>query len=633
MTVAAPIAVTSLEQVFEAELEQWRGLVGILTAGMILLVSLAVWLWPNDMRALPKLLEKVRQRGVGLLKGVTPTVVPCLLVVALYWSGSAAWSHIRPSCAPPLHVPIVTAPENVAAYQKEATRFTENLRDGVCPGFVITIGAAPSLQQMALGLGNNWYRDSGHQGAEPFRRLFGVRPVAWLATSRGEVALVKRYLGSRRTILGESAPAGRDELVVATWTNDLQGQAQRLRSIVKIRELLQDRGVVLDYPLPELSSTGLIAYSLFHRDELTAGDAGAKGTAGAVRPEPDLVEARRNHVMEEDATALLCKVGSMEGREKKKFVMVVPQRSVDAYKAGGVCRGRIPVGVGHDLLEAPGGEEAALENRLVPITWTDQDSERYARVLDDFGQRLSGPEGTAGTGSTSADTENGGKAEAEREEREADLLEKAVNRLADERRPLRLVTVLDSSGSMDSPSHPHFPEIGEAIRDIQPLIAPDDVLIPKRIFRYTENGTTQVLGLFGDEGPEEVSREDTEEFDALLTALRNQRSHGFDADLAAALPEVASGLHTGRPFLVVFTDGGVLDGAGDDGKRVVRTLDGLEAIGGIYVVVLGDQGCPESYARLPEDTPAGKKITCREAGGDAQDGLVEMIQTLRRWRS
>ncbi|ACZ91653.1 vWA domain-containing protein [Streptosporangium roseum] len=552
---------------------------------------------------------------VGVLLGAAVVMVPWGAV-----KGGAWLSHRiqPPDCERPLELRVITAPENVLALRESVALFIRSrLVDGCAP-YAISVGVAPSIGELAYALGDNWYRDDVRQeGGEPFRRLYGPRADAWIATSTGEADLVSDEMRAGGATLRIGPAVASDRLVIGM----ISGRAEDIRERLPLERpgshslrdlwtaIRSEAGMSVSYPQPELSTAGLAAVS-----DLLLLDGEADGTADGEADDAadDVVDREQRGIVAESVSSLLCQFktaaqGTGGENLARSLAVVVPFHSLTDYNNGRFNDPRCPEGASsgrNKLREFSSPGLSRLDYPFVTIDWPKERSGERAAGLDLLrGWLTTHP--LFGDGA-------GGRPETGAAVRGLKDLRDAQNEFFDLLPRVDAEIALDVSGSMAAPPRSLLVRLREAFPDVKPVITPRDDLTLSSFSRV--GGKTRVREL-----QPSVSRE---EFDELTKSVIGATGRGSDAPVSDMIMNLNGRAGSPGRALVVVTDGGVFDNE-RPGESVGRTLARASHVTDLYVLALGDNGCDRSPPRR------GKYRACVETGTDMQQALRHLISSMR----
>lgn len=539
-------------------------------------------------------------------------------------------------CDPPQELRVITAQENVSALRERSEEYTaENRTWAGCAPFRISVGAAPSVDEMIKGFGNRWHRDYSLQENAPYFRLLGLTPDAWIAGSSAEVDYVREGVSTEgKGVPGESAElvkgpsvategmvfatfARVDELEQAVAASDGNHELENL--VPQIRSL----GMHIVYPQPGLSSAGLVAAAYLVDLTEAAGDA----------PE--------NVNFDTSVSALLCRMrGDADQQFRNNLVLVVPSHSVVDYNRGrDMAQEDCPKGASDgsyslNAISSPG--LPALDHPFVKIDWSGNNDPARGALLDDFAGWLADrglfgggkPEGTPGEGGAA----DAGAAKSRK--LDARVLKEARPKIAELFHQVKLRIMLDVSGSM--PWSADASNIRDAFSRMKQTLITDDRL---SVGMFSRKGNGE-LALESVRLPDVATGEARPgNLDALLQRITLDDGPRFDAPISQML-EGLDDLLPGRSVAVV-TDGGIFNDEIDP-ERAAQTIDAAlsksESVQNLYILVLGGQ-CPAGVsAPAPalspsaHDTPKDKRMACDlTTENDIGDALTRMISKIREW--
>ncbi|GAA3131583.1 hypothetical protein GCM10010466_22740 [Planomonospora alba] len=507
-------------------------------------------------------------------------------------------------CDSPRELQVVTAPENVHALRGAAAEFTAGTAVHGCLPYRISVGAAPSIDEMIYGFENGWRRKDARQEEEPFVRLLGIRPDAWLATSSGEAAYVTQRVNAARVAFGGGFSVARDPLVLAMLGerfDDMEralGPADegghRFRTLADTaRSSLQMR---LIHPQPGLSSAGLVAAAELAR--LSGSGDVARGT-----------------VFDESVSALLCRFRDPGTAERETAALLVPAHSVHDYNTRSLTAEGCPGGApsGRDALKAFSSPDlSVLDYPFHTVSWAGQHRPEAQRVLTEFGRWI-------GRRGLFPATSPAWSAPRSPQVRDAAALHDVRRRIERELPRVDLHLVLDASGSMSRPPAALLLRTREAFSAVRNTLVPADRLSLSRFYASGD----------GVEVTEPGPRAGRDDLDGLTQGIAAREPGGRDAPISAMLAEIPRHVSRSGATVAVITDGGVFDDE-PDGRAVVRALARAERVRHLYVLVLGDGRCgggPAGGGRRA----GGKRVVCAEAGQDLEKGLSQMVSTIREW--
>ncbi|MGV9775604.1 hypothetical protein [Streptosporangium sp. NPDC003464] len=536
---------------------------------------------------------------VGVLVGAALVMVPWGVVRGGTWLSDRIWP---PDCARPLELRVITAPENVLALRESAALFVRGrLVDGCAP-YAISVGVAPSIGELAYAFGDNWYRDDVRQeGDEPFRRLYGPRADAWVATSTGEAGLVSGDAKADGATLHIGPSVASDRLVIGMISGRAEALRERLpaqrpgdHSLQSLWEAIRSGfGMSVSYPQPELSTAGLVAVA-------------------DLRSFDDVVDRERPGIVAESVSSLLCQfksAGHGPGGEDlaQRTALLVPLHSLTDYNSGRLNGTGCPESAssGRDKLRefsSPG--LSRLDYPFVTIDWPDERSDERAAALALLRDWLVAHplfgEGAAGGPASGPAVRDPGQ------------LRQAQNRFFDLLPRLDAEIALDVSGSMAAPPRSLLVRLRETFPDVKPVITPRDDLTLSAFSRV--GGRTRIRELRSS-----VSRA---EFDQLTKSVIGTVGRGSDAPVSDMIMDLDRRAGSPGRALVVVTDGGVFDNE-RPGESIGRTLARAPHVTALHVLALGDNGCDRSPPRR------GKYHDCVEAGSDMRQALRHLISSMR----
>ncbi|MEV7802101.1 vWA domain-containing protein [Microbispora sp. NPDC088329] len=573
-----------------------------------------------------------RRRQVGRIRECLRRVWPPLaisylsvtlgLVVALIVVGIVKVTPtlyrlaLPPSCAEPRELSVMTAPENVDALRGKVSAFIAETRVDDCAAYRISVFPAPSIKGMIHGFDDGWRRDDAAQSNEPFRRLFGPRPDAWIATSSEEVDFVRcevgRPQGAGEKECGDEDPVrlekrssvANDHLAIAMLGErvpDLKGLPPQKGLAGVVRAIRRELDMRLLYPQPGLSSAGLIAAAQLVNHE-------------------DSKETAESVAFDNSVNALLCRFEGLGGK-KKDIALFVPSHSVQDYpgrkNTGEGCTGTNGNNAGA-LTEAEVTGLPALDYPFVHIHWPEEDQGR-SDAIDGFGAWLAGHKlfdrpapGRASTVSSAA-------------------LRAAEKQIKDRLPPVDIQLLLDISGSMSgSPSALLLTR--QAIPGIWQTLTESDRLSLSTFYLHEGVNVAQPSPKQGVD--------DLHEF---ITEVAKVTSNGADAPISATIRKLGPLVKKPARSLVIITDGGPFrlekDPRGAE-HAIAQALEQSPSIRDLYLLVLKRDKCGGMVPAPEHPGRRSKHLVCAEVesgsssslqAGDVENALIEMISTVREW--
>lgn len=543
---------------------------------------------------LRRFMSKLSAGYISVLLGVSIVTIPWGVVQGGTWLSHRIWP---PDCDRPLELRVVTAPENMTILQESIAHFTrEQLLNGCAP-YAISVGVAPSIGELTYAFGDNWYRDDARQeGDEPFRRLYGPRPDAWIATSTGEAELVTNYVGPGGATLDIGSSVASDRLVVGM----ISGRAERVRkelppgppdshSLPDLWEVIRSKfAMPVNYPQPELSTAGLVAVS-------------------DLMPLGNVLGAEQLGLVAESVSSLLCRVRiatrGADAELDQSPALVIPLHSLREYNNGRFDDPRCPEGAPSGMTKlkeflSPG--LSGLDYPFVRIDWPNERNKERTAALDLFRAWLvANPLFGAGPG----------KRQPVRTFQE---LEKAQGQFFGRLPRVDAEIALDVSGSMAEPPRSLLIRLRETFPDIKPLITPRDDFTLSSFSTVKDRTRFRQLH-------QAVGRA---EFDSLTRMVTGATPDGSDAPISDMIMNLNGRARAPGRALVVVTDGGVFNDE-PSGRSIGATLARASNVSALYVLALGDNGCDRSPPRQ------GKYRECVEAGADIRQALRHLISSLR----
>ncbi|WP_157594269.1 vWA domain-containing protein [Streptosporangium amethystogenes] len=546
-------------------------------------------------RRLERFAARLSTGYLGVLLGAAVVTVPWGVVQGGTWLSHRIWP---PDCDRPLELRVVTAPENMTVLRESIARFTREKLVNGCAPYAISVGVAPSIDELTYAFGDNWYRDDARQeGDEPFRRLYGPRADAWVATSTGEAELVANDVGPGGAALDIGPSVASDRLVIGM----ISGRAEKVRkelppgppnshSLRVLWEVIRSKfAMPVNYPQPELSTAGLVVvFDLL--------------------PLSSAVGWEQRDLVAESVSSLLCRVriASRENDDEEldqSPALVVPLHSLREYNDGRFNDPHCPEGApsGKTKLQAflsPG--LSRLDYPFVTIGWpNERNAERDAALRLLRGWLVAHPLFNAGPGQETA----------MRDPRELRI---ARGRFLALLPRVDAEIALDVSGSMAEPPRSLLTQLRETFPGIKPLITPRDDFTLSSF--STVRGESLVRRLHPAVG--------RAQFDSLTRMVAGTKAEGSDAPISDMIMNLNG--RSGAPgrALVVVTDGGVFNDE-PTGASIGATLARAPNVSALYVLALGDNGCDRSPPR------EGKYRECVEAGPDMQQALRHVISSLR----
>ncbi|GLW07537.1 hypothetical protein Misp01_26670 [Microtetraspora sp. NBRC 13810] len=551
--------------------------------------------------------------------GYVAVVAGAVAGLLLPWAGGRAVAWLGP-CDPARELQVITAPENTHALRTAVARFLREREGGRCPEHRISVGPAPSMEEMIDGFQRDWRRGDVRGDNEPFVRLLGPRPAAWIPSSTGEAEYVRNRVNTAEVTLTRGLSVDRDRLVVGMLGTVADGVAVELGEPqpggYPLGDLVEvargTRELLLSYPQPGLSSAGLIALSEFAGLDMSA------DTAASI-------------AFDDDVSAMLCRLKDPATPDREKIAMVVPSHSLHDYNSRSLvdegCPGAVPYG-GQALHEFASPDLSALDYPFVTVDWRAEPRPAAdRRVLGDLMRWLAAnglfhspvPQGQAQVSDDAA-------------------LHRARERLDNVLPEVTLTLMLDGSESMSVPPSVLALKTREALPFMRRTLIPDD-RVALGAFSVAGGGL-RVTEPGGQAGRDELHR---------LTLSFDRLPHGSDARVSDMLGRLSPAIDPPGASVAVLTDGGLFnDETADD--AIAKALGSAGRVHGLYILVLGDGSCGNRFppggpqARGPKAGGAeaggpqaagaqagGKPIVCAEAGQDVESALTRMVATIRGW--
>lgn len=518
-------------------------------------------------------------------------------LVGLVWSVREVF--VDKPCRAATELRLVTAPENVLKLRERAEEYTRlNVGDG-CAAVRLTVAPAPSVTDLIYGLDTGWERNDNREEYEPYVRLHGLQPDAWVATSTGEADYVRSQALRKDLLAPGGASVGREQLVLALLQPSAEALTRRLSDpeehpLRQVWQTVGELGMSIARPFPETSSAALIGTS----------DLFAAFTSAAERKEVE--QAMISGPLRTDTVpSLLCAFYGSPARER--VALLVPGHSVDDYNDGRVTEEDdavgCPTGGQHGRAKLAGFRPAGasvLDYPFVKVNWPGQTTAERRAIVDDFEKWLAGRP-------LYGDTTRDGVAPVH-----AEQLSRTLGDLQDTLRPARdLHLVLDQSGSALGPVGTR---VAEGLRGLSGVLGPRDGVRVSGLASRREHGSAELRPI--------ADRRGRDQLDVLARKIEAAGFSGWDAPVSAALGAIPGDLAQG---VIVLTDGRLFDDEGDDPAAALgAALEREPLVSGLQVLVLGQRPC--AVTRLKG---TAKPYSCLTAGDDLGEDLAKMIISSR----
>ncbi|WP_153265186.1 vWA domain-containing protein [Nonomuraea phyllanthi] len=509
-------------------------------------------------------------------------------------------------CPAPTELRLVTAPENAAELTSRARLYAqENQIDG-CPSLRMTVAVAPPPVHLPDAFNNEWeWREDRRD--QPYARLYGLQPDAWIATTPAEPDELRA--GGLKS-LGDSASdigVGQDQLVLAMTEQRREELGRHMSepdrySFKRVWDVLTTKmGMAVARPFPETSVAALIGTS-----DVFRGRGLPEKKYGAA--EQELVG---NGLGADTVTSLLCafdglaKEAAAAGSGDPKVALLVPGHSVDDYNAGRIadCPG---TGASTRLIAVRHHDLSVLDYRYVGVTWPGQRSAGREALVEHFGRWLRSHPMFPNVPVSS------------RLEVDEERLGQLKKLLLDQLRPqLDLRLIIDTSGSADRPVRV---QAAEALRAQLRMLGPRDRVQAFGLHSRTKGGRAELTAIAGRTGRQQLG--------TVAVEIENTAFDQWDAPASAGLAELGGDEAVPAP-VVLLTDGRLFDneGGGDAASALAGALDGTATVSGLYVVVFGQDQC--AVTTLPGTS---KPYHCVTAGTSPDKAITRAIITVRGWR-
>ncbi len=602
----------------------WRGRVRTPGRWAAAVAAVALWpfhriQWPQGLRSWAgRLLVPLAVGYIAACLGAFTGLVGLVVVKVVTPSGA---------CEPPRELRVITAPENVTALRERAEAYTKEQRTDGCAPVRIAVGAAPTIEEMRYGFRNEWLRDDSLQNDEPYRRMLGLTPDAWIPTSSAEFDLVVQDVSVEETTKNGGVPGktsslrsllhkrdeqvGTDHMAIAVFgaakndllTGELESAGYPLAEIV---QRARSKGMSLVYPQPAFSTSGAIVATTLSRAGPEPGGTGLRAT------------------FDNSANALLChlKAGQEEAGDWAKLVALVPSHTADEYNRGGDMGiegcAHNPLAGRAALTAVSSVDLPTLDYPFVEINWSDDPARRAA--LDAFvtwlaHNKLFEPSGEGPQPSYPARI----SADAARPGHRVDLQ-----------------IMIDGSGSMARSPTASASALHDALAEVRQILTDTDQVSAGKFFADDKGTSKAPMAGEGDGG----GGEGPGGYGEVLRWIADDRQSGFDEPISALI----GGLSRPANSLAVITDGGPFNdepGPGNAARSIRRALEKAADVSNLYILTFGGR-CPDGLEtprsmRPSNDTsgpsePVVKHVVCDDtAGTDVAGALGRMIFQFREW--
>ncbi|MEU8278625.1 hypothetical protein ACFYOK_20355 [Microbispora bryophytorum] len=655
--ITVPVSVGALVSICCYPL--WRG--KVMTSGRWAAAVAAVVLWPLRRIQWPQGLRS--WAGRMLVPLAVGYIAACLGAFAGL-VGLVVVRAVAPpgACEPPRELRVITALENVTALRERAEAYTKEQRTDGCAPVRIAVGVAPTIEEMRYGFRNEWLRDDALQNDEPYRRMLGLTPDAWIPTGSAEFDLVVQDVsekggeetgnggvpekaGSLSSLLRKrNEQVGTDHMSIAVFgaakndllTSELESAGYPLAGIV---ERARSKDMSLVYPQPAFSTSGAIVATTLSRAGPRSGDTALRAT------------------FDNSANALLCHLrgagqeGADEGRadddwadeggtdeggtdedwadeDWARLVALVPSHSADEYNRGsdmGIegCAHN-PLAGRAALTAVSSVDLPTLDYPFVEIDWSEDPARREA--LDAFAtwlahNKLFEPAGEGPQPSSPARI----SADAARPGHRVDLQ-----------------MMIDGSGSMARSPTASASALHDALAEVRQILTDTDQVSAGKFFADDRGSAKAPMAREGDAGGGQGPRG----YGDILQWIADDTQSGFDEPISTLI----GGLSRPANSLAVITDGGPFNdepGPGDAGRSIRRALEAAADVSNLYILTFGGK-CPDgletpravrpSVSASPPGEPPGssepvaKHVVCDDAAGtDVAGALGRMIFQFREW--
>ncbi|MEV1200022.1 hypothetical protein [Microbispora rosea] len=612
----------------------WRGKVRTPGRWAAAVAAVALWpfhqiQWPQGLRSWAgRMLVPLAVGYIAACLGVFTGLVGLVVVKVVAPSGA---------CEPPRELRVITALENVTALRERAEAYTKEQRTDGCAPVRIEVGAAPTIEEMRYGFRNEWLRDDALQNDEPYRRMLGLTPDAWIPTSSAEFDLVVQDVsekGGEKTNNGDAPEktsslrsllhkrneqVGTDHMSIAVFgaakndllTGELESAGYPLAEIV---QRARSKGMSLVYPQPAFSTSGAIVATTLSGAGPQPGDAALRAT------------------FDNSANALLCHLRDA-GRERAdedwaRLVALVPSHTADEYNRGGDMGIE---GCAHDPLAGRAAltpvssvDLPTLDYPFVEIDWSQDPARRAA--LDGFAtwlahNKLFEPAGEGPQPSSAARI----SADAARPGHRVDLQ-----------------IMIDGSGSMARSPTASASALHDALAEVRQILTDTDQVSAGKFFTDDRGTAKAPMAREGDGG----GGEGPGGYGEVLRWIADDRQSGFDEPISRVISELSHPANS----LAVITDGGPFNdepGPGNAGQSIRRAVRRAADVSNLYILTFGGR-CPDgledprsvrpSVSASPSDGRPGSSdlvaehIVCDDtAGTDVAGALGRMIFQFREW--
>ncbi|GAA4633698.1 hypothetical protein GCM10023196_072270 [Actinoallomurus vinaceus] len=530
------------------------------------------------------------------------------LVAGLGWAATGTVAAVfGGSCAPPIDLRVLTAPENLTALRRAAAEYTAKAR---CRPVRITVAASGSILNVASGFQNGWYSVPG--AGEDGRGA--LQPDILIPASSGEAGrlLAAPHPGVRLT---DEGSIGSSPLVVgisSSASDDLRN-ALAGRDRPRLGELLdaaRRNGVQRTFRAsPDVSEIGALA----DVDLYTSGALGDPRATEHALGSADLPLS--------DSAALLCAL-RRRPVTPERLAVIAPEQVLEDYGHGRALGTTCPApgGGGPPLAVYQVSDARVFDYPFIRVTWDGQSSARRTHEIDDFRRwlghsRLRGEafRDTAGRAGTADSTDGrlylGPRPRvAVRPYRRAEI-DDALTRFAQVRPPLHIVLALDVSGSMSggrSQGGSRFTYAVQVARAAAQTAVHDTDTVELDAFSRIQGQPGVRLAV--PPGPR----------GSIGTALDGLTPQGSDIPLYDAIGDAAARVAAyPQAVVVVFTDGG--SEAADPRARAAPLKRALKTRP--VVVLTGTDTCAGSAAIKA----LGTSVRCVDAGDRQPSDVVTSV--------
>jgi hypothetical protein len=340
-----------------------------------------------------------------LLYGL-PGVAVTLLAFGAVWVSSGT------SCAAPVDLRVLTAPENVTALTGAAARYVAAGSRGGCRTAIVTVTAGSSIEDIKQGFAHGW-ATPGSDGTDPGAvskpvSYLGPRPDIWIPdTTLAAVDARDQVAGPDTSASGRSGgdgPAGDDvsarldmdatigtsPMVIAVFKGSYSFDSREgatWPSLASLLGELRQRVDTLARPSPQSSEAALMAtptlYEALKKSPLPKMKGGGDTKAEELMNSGGLVAG--------DAAALLCRFRGQDAQRAAppvRAAVVVPEIALAQYDSGAPMGSTCPGGARPSpqwrLYPYYAQDLPVLDHPFVHVRWPGEDSKARDHAVDDF---------------------------------------------------------------------------------------------------------------------------------------------------------------------------------------------------------------------------------------------------------